>query len=46
MAVLAIVEPLKLEKMVPPATVSRLSRPGSRPIHLSSTSRVRTAIPE
>ena len=31
MAVLAMVDPLKFEKMVPPATVSKLSRPGSRP---------------
>ncbi len=40
MAVLAMLDPLNAENIVPPAAARRLSLPGKRPSHLSITSMV------
>ena len=46
MAVVAMLEPLNVESMVPPPTARRLNRPGRRPSHLSRASRRRNPRPE
>jgi hypothetical protein len=45
-AVLAMLEPLRVENRLPPATDSKLNLPGMRPIHFSTVSILRTATPE